>query len=78
MTRKVTNIDGIEKVFNTDEEFLEYAKVIYKDNEEGQPYPSELHWLPENVQQATEYIIEYTELELKEEEDEKRHEKETD
>lgn len=57
--RTVTNIDNIVKTFNTDEEFLEYAKSIYKENEDGNPYPSEIHWLPENIQQATEYIEEY-------------------
>jgi len=57
--RSVTNIDGIEKIFLTDAAFLEYAKVIYKENEDGQPYESTIHWLPENVQQATEYISEY-------------------
>jgi len=57
--RTVTNIDGVDKVFETDQEFLEYAQAIYKENEEGQPYDSELHWLPENTQQAEEYIHEY-------------------
>ncbi len=59
MKRTVTNIDGIKKVFDTDESFLEYVRLIYKENEEGQPFPSEIHWLPENIQQATEYIVEY-------------------
>ncbi len=57
--RKVTNIDGVETVFNTDEEFIEYARQIYKENEEGQPFPSEIHWMPDNIQQAVEYIYEY-------------------
>lgn len=59
MKKTVTNIDGIVKTFETDQEFIDYAKLIYKENEEGQPYDSELHWLPENIQQATEYIHEY-------------------
>ena len=67
MKRTVINIDGIKKVFLTDNSFLEYARVIYKENEDGQPYDSELHWLPENIQQATEYIVEYCQdLELTE------------
>jgi len=57
--RTVTNIDGVKKEFTSDEAFLEYAQLIYKENEDGQPYPSEIHWLPENIQQATEYIVEY-------------------
>ena len=59
--RIVTNIDNIVKNFATDEEFLEYVKVIYKENEdEDGPFgPSVFHWLPENIQQATEYIVEY-------------------
>jgi len=57
--RTVTNIDGLVKVFETDEEFLTYARSTYKDNEEGNPYPSEIHWMPENIQQAEEYIHEY-------------------
>lgn len=57
--RKVTNIDGIERIFETDESFLEFVRQIYKENEEGQPYDSDLHWLPENIQQATEYLVEY-------------------
>ncbi len=56
---RVTNIDGIVKNFKSDEEFLEYAKAIYRENEDGQPYPSVIHWLPENIQQAKEYIHEY-------------------
>jgi hypothetical protein len=65
--RTVTNIDGIVKEFATDKDFLEYAQLIYKENEDGQPYDSELHWLPENIQQATEYIHEYCgDLELTE------------
>lgn len=65
--RTVKNIDGIIKTFNTDEDFLNYVRAIYKENEEDQPYPSTIHWLPENIQQATEYLVEYCpELELTE------------
>ena len=64
---EVKNIDGIIKTFNTDAEFLEYVRVIYKENEDGQPYESEIHWIPENIQQAIEYIVEYCpDLELTE------------
>lgn len=65
----VTNIDGIVKVFPTDELFLEYARAVYKENEDGDPFgPSELHWLPEDIYQAKEYIHEYCDnLELTEE-----------
>lgn len=56
----VTNQDGLVKVFPTDELFLEYARAVYKENEDDNPFgPSELHWLPENVSQAKEYIHEY-------------------
>lgn len=57
--RTVTNIDGVVKVFQTDEEFIKYARLVYKENEEGNIYPSEIHWTPENIQQAVEYIHEY-------------------
>jgi NAD-dependent SIR2 family protein deacetylase len=56
---RVTNIDGVVKEFDSDQDFLDYAQKVYKENEEGQPYPSEIHWSPENLQQATEYIEEY-------------------
>jgi hypothetical protein len=63
----VTNIDGIVKTFATDEQFLDYARRIYKENEEDQPYPSTIHWLPEDVYQAKEYIHEYcSDLKLEE------------
>lgn len=57
--RIVTNIDGVAKEFNTDSEFIEYVKAIYTENESGQPYDCELHWLPENIIQALEYVNEY-------------------
>lgn len=53
---RVTNIDGITKIFLTDSAFLEYARLIYKENEEGQ---SEIHFMPENINNAVEYIEEY-------------------
>lgn len=56
---KVTNDEGVVKSFYSDEEFLIFAKKIYKENEDDNPYPSEIHWLPENIQQAKEYIHEY-------------------
>lgn len=61
MTQKkyrVTNIDNIIKEFDN-KEFLEYAQAIYRENEDGQSIPSEIHWCPENLQQAEEYINEY-------------------
>ena len=57
--RKVINENGEVKNFDTDNEFLEYAQKVYKENEIGQPYKSEIHWMPENIQQAEEYIHEY-------------------
>lgn len=57
--RKVINENGEVKNFDTDNEFLEYAQKIYKENEIEQPYKSEIHWMPENIQQAEEYIHEY-------------------
>lgn len=56
----VTNQDGLVKVFPTDELFLEYARAVYKENEDDNPFgPSTIYWLPENVSQAKEYIHEY-------------------
>ena len=64
----VKNIDDVIKEFDTDDSFIEYARVIYKENEDGNPYPSEIHWLPDNIKNAIEYIHEYCpELELTEE-----------
>ncbi len=57
--RTITNIDNLIFSFETDADFLKYVRAIYRENEYGQLYPSEIHWLPENVQQATEYIVEY-------------------
>ena len=58
--RTVTNEKGEVKNFKTDNEFLEYAQKVYKENEIGSPFgDSTIHWLPENIQQATEYIYEY-------------------
>ena len=57
--KSIKNIDDVIKTFNNDDEFLNYVKDVYKENEDGQPYKSEIHWLPENIQQATEYIVEY-------------------
>ena len=58
--RVVTNSENnVVKTFKTDDEFLDYAQKVYKQYEEGQPYKSTIHWLPENIQQATEYIVEY-------------------
>jgi hypothetical protein len=55
----VKNIDGIVKEFDTDQKLLEYTQKVYRENETDQPYPSEVHWEPETVQQAKEYIHEY-------------------
>lgn len=63
----ITNIDGIIKTFQSDTELLTFAQKIYRENEDDQPYPSTIHWLPENIQQAKEYIHEYCDnLDLKE------------
>lgn len=56
---RVTNIDGIIKEFTEDDEFLEYVQAVYHENEDGQPYPADYIWCPENIQQALEYIHEY-------------------
>ena len=65
----VTNEDGLVKGFPTDELFLEYARAVYKENEDDNPFgPSEIHRLPEDIYQAKEYIHEYCDdLELTEE-----------
>ncbi len=66
--RTLINTNGVKRTFGTDQEFLAFARKIYTENEEGQPYDSEIHFLPENVQQATEYISEYCpDIELSEE-----------
>lgn len=57
--RQVKNIDGMVKEFKNNADFLSYVQAIYKENEGGQPYESQIHWMPENIQQATEYIVEY-------------------
>jgi len=68
--RTVTNENGEVKNFETDEQFLEYAKQVYKKNEKTNILlfgESSIHWLPENIQQATEYIHEHCgDLELTE------------
>lgn len=55
----IVNEDDEVKTFSDDSQLLEYAKKIYHENESGNPYPSEIHWMPENIQQAKEYIYEY-------------------
>lgn len=57
--RTVTNIDNVQKEFSTDESFIEYVRKVYNENEDGQPFSSEFHWPPDNIQQAIEYIVEY-------------------
>lgn len=70
MKRTVINIEiGIEKTFKTDKEFLEYAKILFHENEDGQPYPSAYYCVsePQSVEQAAEYIVGYCgDLELTE------------
>ena len=59
-TRSVTNtVTKVNEFFKTDEDFLTYAKRVYKENEDDNPFPSELHWLPDNIYNAVEYIHEY-------------------
>ncbi len=60
--RTVTNESGEVKNFETDEQFLEYARQVYEENEAGSILlfgESSINWLPENIQQAVEYIHEY-------------------
>lgn len=57
--RKIQNIDDVIKTFNTDDEFMDYVRKVYKENEDANLYPSQIHWLPENIQQAKEYIEEW-------------------
>lgn len=59
--RTVINIDDIKKSFLTDGAFLEYAQEIYKENEsEDDGYNATIGlFMPENVQQAEEYIHKY-------------------
>lgn len=60
--RTVTNENGEVKNFETDEQFLEYSQEVYAKNEEVSILlfgESTIHWLPENIKDATEYIHEY-------------------
>lgn len=63
MTRKVINHEtGRETVLRSDEDFLEFTRSLYRENESGSEEvfgPSTIHFLPQNTQQATEYIVEY-------------------
>ena len=56
---RMKNIDGVVKEFYTDQHFMDFVKDIYRENEEGQPYPTNFHFLPEHIQNAKEYIVEY-------------------
>lgn len=63
METKVTNIDGIEKVFNTDAELIEYTQLIFDENEEATE-PEDMPQRPETVEQCLQYIATYSEHEL--------------
>lgn len=52
---EIENIDGIVKEFTTDREFIEYAKLVFNENEEPDTYLSE----PDTVQDAEQYINTY-------------------
>lgn len=54
---KVINFENDVRTFNSDEELLKFAQLIYSENDNY--YPSEIHWMPENIMQAKEYIHEY-------------------
>lgn len=49
-----------------DSSLIYFAKAMYDKNEAAVPYPSEVHWSPENVQQAKEYLVEYCGLSVEE------------
>lgn len=57
--RIITDTDGRKHEFVTDVHFLEYVRKLYTENESTNPYPSDIHFLPECIQHATEYIVEY-------------------
>lgn len=58
--RSVTNLYTKEVLhFDTDQEFLEYACKTYHENEDTDPFgPSTIHFLPECIENAVEYISE--------------------
>lgn len=58
---KLQNINtGEVQDFESEAAFLKRVQEIYRRNEDPNPYPSEIHWLPDTVEQATEYINEYS------------------
>lgn len=58
---KLQNIStGEVQDFESETAFLKRVQEIYRRNEDPNPYPSEIHWLPDTVEQATEYINEYS------------------
>ncbi len=56
---KLKNIDGVIKEFYSNQQFMDFVRLLYAENEEDAPYPSEIHFLPEHIQNAKEYIVEY-------------------
>lgn len=58
--RTVINESGEAKSFETDQQFLEYARQVYRENEIGSPFgDSIIHFMPKNISNALEYIEEY-------------------
>ena len=64
--RRVTNIDDVVQTFKTDQDFLEFGKNIYKENELDYATPDDIEYnksiglyMPETAQQAEKYIKEY-------------------
>lgn len=51
----VTNIDEVTKEFTNAKDFVDYITIIHKENEEDSPSIP----VPETVDQAIEYVIEY-------------------
>ncbi len=57
--REIMNKKGDSRKFYTDKAFLKYVQELYTKNESGNIYPNKIHFMPENISNATEYIVEY-------------------
>ena len=55
MIYTVTNIDGVVKEFTTDNDFINYAQIIFDENEEPDTYLIR----PNGVERAENYINTY-------------------
>lgn len=56
----ITNVDGIVKNFDTDQEFIEYTKSVFKENEE----PDTPLLEPQSIDDCKSYLEAYCDLGL--------------